>query len=126
MSKASKARVLIVDDSRTSRRVLRNILETGGFEVSGEACDGEQAIDLYDAQRPDLVTLDITMPVLDGIETLKRLKGLDPGAKVVMVSSAGQVPKVMECFKFGASEFLSKPYEADKIVSVLQKVAAKK
>lgn len=81
------AKILIVDDSRTSRKILKGILENAGYEVIDEATNGLEGYDKYVALKPDLVTMDITMPVLDGIEALKKIKGDFPESKVVMVTA---------------------------------------
>ncbi|MBO4337196.1 MAG: response regulator, partial [Lachnospiraceae bacterium] len=96
------AKILMVDDSRTSRKLLRTILEEAGHEVVGEAKDGQDGVKQFQALKPDVVTMDITMPVLDGVEALKMIKALDKDSKVVMVTAAGQKPKIMECIKAGA------------------------
>ncbi len=117
------ARVLMVDDSRTSRKLLRSILEEGGHEVVGEAVNGQEGVQQFQALKPELVTMDITMPVLDGIEALKMIKALDKEAKVIMVTAAGQKNKVMECIKAGADEFITKPFDNNEIISAVSKVA---
>ena len=105
------ANILIVDDSRTSRKMLRNLLEENGHAVVGEAKDGQEGVDLAKELNPDVITLDITMPVLDGIGALEQIKQDNPNAKVIMVTAAGQKDKIVKAVKLGASEFVSKPYE---------------
>ena len=105
------ANILIVDDSRTSRKMLRNLLEENGHVVVGEAKDGQEGVDLAKELNPDVITLDITMPVLDGIGALELIKQDNPNAKVIMVTAAGQKDKIDKAVKLGASEFVSKPYE---------------
>ena len=107
------ASVLIVDDSRTSRKILRGILESEGYEVICEATNGLEGYEKYCELKPDVVTLDITMPVLDGIEALKKIKGDYPKAKVVMITAAGQKTKMVEAVRNGAAEFITKPFEAE-------------
>lgn len=114
-------KILIVDDSKTSRKMLRGILEDAGMEVIGEAADGQEALKLYTSLKPDIVTLDITMPVMDGIKALKELMVLDKTARVVMVTAAGQKGNVVEALKLGAKEFVAKPYEVDLIIDVIKK-----
>ena len=116
------ANILLVDDSRTSRKILRNILEGAGHTIVDEATDGEQAIEKYIASKPDVITLDITMPVMDGIEALKQIKLVDSEAKVVMVSASSQKDKLIEAVKYGAEDFIAKPFEPSQIVSVLGKL----
>lgn len=116
------AKILIVDDSRTSRKMLRGMLEAGGHEVIDEALNGQEGVQKFQALKPDIITLDITMPVVDGVEALKMIKALDPEAKVVMVTAAGQKNKMIECIKAGANEFLTKPFEQKEIVSAIAKM----
>ena len=110
------AKILIVDDSRTSRKMLRNILESNGHEIIDEAVNGQEGVQKFQA-------LDITMPVVDGVEALKMIKALDPESKVVMVTAAGQKNKMIECIKAGANEFLTKPFEQQEIVDVINKMS---
>ena len=116
------AKILIVDDSRTSRKILKGILENAGYEVIGEATNGLEGYDKYVELKPDVVTMDITMPVLDGIEALKKIKGDYPDAKVVMVTAAGQKTKMVEAVQNGANEFVSKPFDADQLKKIIDKV----
>ena len=117
------AKILIVDDSRTSRKMLRNILESNGHEIIDEAVNGQEGVQKFQALKPDVVTLDITVPVVDGVEALKMIKALDPESKVVMVTAAGQKNKMIECIKAGANEFLTKPFEQQEIVDVINKMS---
>ena len=117
------AKILIVDDSRTSRKMLRNILESNGHEIIDEAVNGQEGVQKFQALKPDVVTLDITMPVVDGVEALKMIKARDPESKVVMVTAAGQKNKMIECIKAGANEFLTKPFEQQEIVDVINKMS---
>lgn len=116
------ASILIVDDSRTSRKILKGILESEGYEVVGEATNGQEGYDRYAELKPDVVTMDITMPVLDGIEALKKIKGEYPEAKVVMVTAAGQKTKMVEAVQNGANEFVSKPFEPEQLKMIIDKV----
>lgn len=115
-------KILIVDDSRTSRKILKGILEAGGYEVVGEATNGQEGYDNYVSLKPDIVTMDITMPVLDGIEALKKIKAEYPDAKVVMVTAAGQRTKMVEAVQNGADEFVSKPFEPEQLQKIISKV----
>ena len=117
------AKILIVDDSRTSRKVLRGILEEGGHEVVDEAVNGQEGVQKFQACKPDIVSMDIAMPVLDGMEALKMIKALKPDMKVVMVTAAGQKSKMIDCIKLGANEFLTKPFDKEEIVSVINKLS---
>ncbi|MBO5469297.1 MAG: response regulator [Lachnospiraceae bacterium] len=116
------ASILIVDDSRTSRKILKGILESEGYEVVGEATNGQEGYERYVELKPDIVTMDITMPVLDGIEALKKIKGEYPDAKVVMVTAAGQKTKMVEAVQNGANEFVSKPFESEQLKKIIDKV----
>lgn len=116
------AKVLIVDDSRTSRKMLRNILEENGHIVIGEAKDGEEGVKLAGELQPDIITLDITMPVLDGIGALEKIKAQNADAKVIMVTAAGQKEKIVKAVKLGASEFVSKPYETKLLLATIDSV----
>lgn len=116
------AKVLIVDDSRTSRKILRNLLEEEGHEVVGEAVNGDDGYLKYKELHPDLVTMDITMPVTDGIQALQLIRHFDGNALVVMVTAAGQKEKMLQALKEGATEFLTKPFEKQEIVDVVNRV----
>lgn len=122
MEDYSMGTVLIVDDSRTSRKILESILTDGGLSVVGQAEDGSIGVEKYKKLKPDIVTMDITMPVMDGVEALKQIKEFDPNAKVVMVTAAGQKSKIIEALKLGVDDFLTKPYEADEIVTTVKKI----
>lgn len=117
------AKVLIVDDSRTSRKILRGILEENGHVVIDEAVDGQDGVKKFQALKPDVVTMDITMPVLDGMEALKMIKALSADTKVIMVTAAGQKGKMIDCIKLGADEFLTKPFDKEEIISVINKLS---
>ena len=116
------ANILIVDDSKTSRKMLTGILQSAGHTVIGEAADGRAGVEQYKALQPDLVTMDITMPLLDGIAALREIMEYDKSAKVIMVTAAGQKDKMLEAVKCGASDFLSKPYDQDMIISIINNV----
>ncbi len=113
------ATVLMVDDSAVSRKVLRNILEKGGYQVIGEAANGEEGYLKYKELKPDIVTMDITMPVMDGIESLSLIKKENEDTKVVMITASGQREKMVEALKRGAEEFILKPFEEDEILKTL-------
>lgn len=113
---------LIIDDSKTSRSVLRNILIEHGYTVLAEAEDGQEGFEKYCQFKPDFVTLDITMPIMDGIETLVRLKEYDPEAIIIMVTAAGQKDKMLEAIKLGAKEFVTKPFETNQIISIIESI----
>ena len=116
------AKILIVDDSKTSRRFLRNMLEEAGHQIVGEAVNGQEGIDKYKQLKPDLVTMDITMPVLDGIEAVGEIMEYDADAKVIMVTVGGHISNVVEVLKRGAADFIQKPFECEVILKVVEKV----
>lgn len=116
------ANILIVDDSRTSRKILRAVLEEAGETVIGEAKDGASGFLLYQELKPDIVTMDVTMPMMDGIEALKKIKEYDADAKVIMVTAAGQKNKMLEALKSGAVEFVAKPYKPEQILEIIKKI----
>ena len=115
------ARVLVVDDAMFMRKVVTDALTSGGHEVIGEAANGGEAIDRYKELRPDVTTLDITMPEVDGIEALRQIIALDPSARVVMCSALGQESKVLEAVKAGAKDFVVKPFQAERVLSAVAK-----
>ena len=115
------ANVLIVDDSRTSRRILRDLVESGGNKIVGEAVNGREAIDMYTALKPDVVTMDITMPIMDGTTALAEILDMDPEARVIMVSAVGQRSKIVECIRMGAKDYIIKPYELRQVIEVIDK-----
>ncbi len=114
-------RILIVDDSKTSRKFLKNMLIGAGFEVVAEAVDGIDGVEKYKEFKPDIVTMDITMPHLDGIDAVTEIMRIDPDAKIIMVTAAGQKNNVVEALKRGAVDFVQKPFEAEVIVEVIKK-----
>lgn len=116
------AKILMVDDSRTSKKMLRGILEESGHLVVGEASDGEEGYLKYKELQPDLVTMDITMPKMDGLECLQLIRKYDDKAKVVMITAAGQKEKMIAAIKHGATEFLTKPFDKEEIVKIINKV----
>jgi two-component system chemotaxis response regulator CheY len=114
---------MIVDDAIFMRMKLKDILEKNGYEVVAEAQNGADAIEKYRAERPDIVTMDITMPEMDGIEALKGIKRIDPSAKVIMCSAMGQQAMVMEAIQSGALDFIVKPFETDRVIDSIQKAS---
>ena len=117
-------RVLIVDDALFMRTMLRNIFVESGFEVVGEAGNGNDAVEKYRALGPDLTTMDIVMPEKNGIEALKAIIAFDPGARVVMCSALGQESLIIEALEAGARDFIVKPFKPAKVVEVAQKILA--
>lgn len=116
------AKVLIVDDAAFMRMMIRDILEKNGFEIIGEGSNGLKAVELYKKEKPDVVTMDITMPDMDGIEAVKAIKAFDPSAKIVMCSAMGQQTMVMDAIRAGARDFIVKPFQADRVLEAIRKV----
>jgi len=117
-------RILIVDDTLFMRTLLKNILFSGGHEIVGEAGDGTEAVEKYQALKPDLVTMDVVMPKMNGIEALKEIKKFDPSAKVVMCTAVGQEQMVKLAIKTGARGYVVKPFQAPKVLDEVKNVLA--
>lgn len=117
-------KVLVVDDMAFIRFSLRQMLEKNGYEVAGEAANGEEAVEKYELCAPDIVTMDITMPKMSGIEAMKAILAKHPQAKVVMVSAMGQESFIKEAIIHGAKYFIVKPFEEGKVVETINKIAA--
>jgi two-component system chemotaxis response regulator CheY len=113
--------VLVIEDSKFLNDHIKRILESGGYRVVGQAMDGEEGVQKYQELLPDCVTLDIVMPKMDGLETLKQIMASDPAAVVIMVSSAGTKEKVTEALMFGAKNFIVKPFEEEKVLETIKK-----
>lgn len=116
--------VLIVDDAAFMRATLKDVISKGGFAVVGEAINGKDAVDKYQKLSPDIVTMDITMPEMDGLEALKAIMGLNSKAKVIMVSAIGQQANVLEAVKTGAKDFIVKPFQPDRVIDAIKKVSS--
>ncbi|RAV22717.1 response regulator [Paenibacillus contaminans] len=114
-------RILIVDDAAFMRMMIRDIVSKNGYEVCGEANDGLQAVEKYKEVRPDLVTMDITMPEMDGIAALKEIKKIDPNARVIMCSAMGQQAMVIDAIQAGAKDFIVKPFQHDRVIEAIKK-----
>ena len=116
------AKILIVDDAAFMRMMIKDILTKNGYEVVAEAANGVEAVELYKSHQPDLVTMDITMPEMDGIEAVKQIKAVNPAAKVIMCSAMGQQSMVMDAIKAGANDFIVKPFQADRVLEADKKI----
>ncbi len=114
-------KILIVDDAAFMRMMIEDTLSKNGFEVVGEAENGAVAVEKYAELKPDLVTMDITMPEMDGIEALKKIKQSDPGARIVMCGAMGQQAMVVETIQAGARDFIVKPFRADRVLEAVSK-----
>jgi two-component system chemotaxis response regulator CheY len=104
------------------RMMIKDILEKNGFEVIGEANNGVKAVEMYKKEKPDVVTMDITMPDMDGIEAVRQIKAFDASAKVIMCSAMGQQTMVMDAIRAGARDFIVKPFQADRVLEAIKKV----
>lgn len=113
--------ILVVDDAAFMRMMVKDILTKGGYNVVGEAENGVVAVQKYAELKPDLVTLDITMPEMDGIQALKKIKAIDANASVVMCSAMGQQAMVIESIQSGARDFIVKPFQPDRVIEAVKK-----
>jgi two-component system chemotaxis response regulator CheY len=118
------ARILVVDDAAFMRKMVSDTLSKAGHEVIGEACNGVEAVARYTELKPDLTTLDITMPEKDGLTALAEIVALDPTARVLMCSALGQESKVLESIRLGAKDFVVKPFQADRVQEAVAKALA--
>lgn len=118
-------RVLIVDDAAFMRMMIKNIITKNGYEVVGEAENGMVAVELYKQLKPDLVTMDITMPEMDGVACVKAIRAVDPDANIIMVSAMGQQAMVMEAIQAGAKDFIVKPFQQERILQAMERVLAR-
>lgn len=116
------AKVLIVDDAAFMRMILKNILIQNGHKITGEAENGQKAIEHYKQHRPDIVTMDITMPDMNGITAVEKIKKIDPDAKIIMCSAMGQQAMVLDAVKAGAKDFIVKPFEKERVIDAVNKV----
>ena len=114
--------ILICDDAAFMRMMIKDILTKNGYNVAGEAENGKVAVEKYAELKPDLVMMDITMPEMDGIQALKKIKENDPGATVIMCSAMGQQAMVIESIQAGAKDFIVKPFQADRVIEAVKKV----
>jgi two-component system chemotaxis response regulator CheY len=117
-------RVLIVDDALIMRLRIKEIAEEAGWLVAGEAKDGQEAVDMFKKEKPDLVTLDIVMPKMDGVSALKQMMENNPQARVVMISAVNQKEKLSECIQAGAIDFIVKPFDKSSLFSFFKKYLA--
>ena len=115
-------KILIVDDTLFMRTLLKNILFSGGHTIAGEAADGDDAIEKYRELKPDLVTMDVVMPKMNGIDALKGIKALDPNARVVMCTAVGQEQMVKLAIKSGARGYIVKPFQAPKVLDEVKNI----
>jgi two-component system chemotaxis response regulator CheY len=116
------ARILVVDDAAFMRMMIRDILVKNGFEVAGEAANGNEAVMKYQELRPDAVTMDITMPEMDGITAVREIRKVDPNARIIMCSAMGQQAMVLDAIQAGARDFIVKPFQEDRVIDAVKKV----
>ncbi len=114
--------ILICDGAAFMRMMIKDILTKNGYNIAGEAENGAKAVEKYNELKPDLVLMDITMPEMDGIQALKKIKETDPNASVIMCSAMGQQAMVIESIQSGAKDFIVKPFQADRVLEAVQKV----
>lgn len=114
-------KVLVVDDAAFMRMMVKDILSKNGYEVVGEAENGLKAVEKWQELKPDLTTMDITMPEMDGISAVKEIKKIDPSAKVIMCSAMGQQSMVVEAIQAGARDFIVKPFQPDRVLEAVRK-----
>ena len=114
-------RVLIVDDAAFMRMMIKDILSKNGYEIVGEAENGIKAVERWQELRPDLTTMDITMPEMDGITAVKEIKKIDAAAKIIMCSAMGQQAMVIEAIQSGARDFIVKPFQPDRVLEAVRK-----
>lgn len=114
-------KVLVVDDAAFMRMMIKDILSKNGYEIVGEAENGLKAVEKWQELHPDLTTMDITMPEMDGITAIKEIKKLDPNAKVIMCSAMGQQAMVIEAIQSGARDFIVKPFQPDRVLEAVRK-----
>ncbi|NGZ74753.1 response regulator [Saccharibacillus alkalitolerans] len=115
--------VMIVDDAAFMRMVLKEMLGKMGYEVVGEAGNGLEAVREYERLKPDIVTMDITMPEMDGITAVKKIKEIDPDVRIVMCSAMGQQGMIVEAIQAGARDFIVKPFQPDRVEQAFRKLA---
>ncbi len=118
------AKILIVDDSIFMRRLLGDILKKSGHEIVGEASNGKESIEQYKKAKPDLVTMDIVMPGMDGIEAVREIIKNNKNAKILMLSAMGQQRLVVEAIQAGAKDFIVKPFESSRVLSAVERMLA--
>ena len=116
-------KILIVDDAAFMRMMIKDILVRNGYNVIGEAENGRKAVEKYKELNPDLVIMDITMPDMDGIQAVKEIKKIDPKATIIMCSAMGQQAMVIESIQAGAKDFIVKPFQADRVLEAIKRVA---
>lgn len=118
-----KARVMVVDDAIFMRKMLSDILKEGGYEIVAEAANGKESVEQYSKTKPDIVTMDIIMPEMSGIDAVKEIIDKDKNAKILMVSAMGQQQLVVEAIQAGAKDFVVKPFESSRVLSAVERLS---
>jgi two-component system chemotaxis response regulator CheY len=118
-------KIMIVDDAAFMRMMIKNILVKNGYDVVGEAENGRQAVGLYTDTKPDLVTMDITMPEMDGLEAVKAIRSNDPSAVIIMCSAMGQQSMVMDAIQAGAKDFIVKPFQQERLLQAVERALSR-
>jgi two-component system chemotaxis response regulator CheY len=118
-------RVLVVDDAAFMRMMIKDILQKNGYEIAGEAANGAEAAAMYQELKPDVVTMDITMPEMDGITAVKEIKKVDPKARIIMCSAMGQQAMVLDAIQAGAYDFVVKPFQEERVLDAVKKVLSR-
>lgn len=116
------AKIMVVDDAAFMRMMLKTMLVEEGHEIVAEAVNGQEAVQMFSSVRPDLVTMDITMPDMDGVTAVKEIMKLDPGAKIIMCSAMGQKAMVVDAISSGAKDFVIKPFQKERVIESVKKV----
>ena len=120
------ARILIVDDAAFMRAMLKRILEAAGFEIAGEAQSGKEAVQMYEELQPHLVTMDMVMPEMGGMEALQTIRSRNPNAKIVIVSAVDQRENLLEAIRSGATEYIVKPFDEPRVLKAINRALGNK
>jgi len=115
-------KILVVDDALIIRKMITELARECGWNIAGEAKDGQEACEIYKNQKPDLVTMDMVMPNMDGLEALKKIRELDANARIIMISAVNQKDKLAESIQAGGSDFIVKPFDKTRLKALLEKI----
>lgn len=115
-------RILITDDAAFMRTMVKSVLVKEGFEVAGEASNGNECVQMFKELKPDICLLDITMPQKDGIQAVKEIMEIDPNAKIIMISALGHQNKIIEALEAGAKDFIVKPFEGQRVIEAIKRL----
>jgi two-component system chemotaxis response regulator CheY len=117
-------RLLVTDDALIIREIIKDAAKSAGWEIAGEASNGQMAVEMYEELRPDVCTLDLVMPEYDGMHGLRGIKAINPDAKVVVVSALDQKKVLMDTFSLGVSDFIVKPFDKAALIDTLEQLVA--